>query len=76
MAQGVEISQIVRDAIRQEYNRRRRKKPLTTKRVRETLAKIYAEYPAPTDAPPHFNQSADRKALRAHIVKQMQRKRS
>lgn len=75
MARGVEISQIVRDAIRREYDRQR-VMPKTTKDVRKILAKIYAQHPAPADPPPHFEKSSDRKAAREYIKAKLRRKRS
>jgi hypothetical protein len=67
--QGVAISQLVRDAIRSEYNhRKQRAKP---RDPREILDSIYAAYPEPPDLPPRgfdvHDRFAFRKAMAHHV---------
>lgn len=70
---GVQLSALVRDAIRAEYERRigraRSGKPS------ELLAEILAALPDPVDLPARRVDASDRAAVRRHVAAKLKRKR-
>jgi len=70
---GVEISGIVREAIRAEHGRRvgRRGRP----RPAEVMAAIYAAHPDPPGLPRRRYDMRDRRAARRAIVRKLRRVR-
>ena len=73
--QGVEISFVVRAAIRAEYVRRQPPKQRDRRSVAEIMAEIYARHPTPPDVPPRDYDVHDAKQARAAIVAKLKRKR-
>ena len=72
---GVQISQIVRDVIRAEHDRRvggRRARGRTD----EILAEIYAAHPDPPGAPRRAFDLRERKAARREILRKLRRRRA
>jgi hypothetical protein len=70
-ASGVEISTLVRDAIRHEYGRRIETD--AAKQAPQLVRRILTELPDPPDcAPPGFSIQ-DRKAVRRHIQEGLRR---
>ena len=70
--QGVELSKLVRAAIRAEYDRRiARPRP---KDVEKRLAEIHAAHPPPADLPPRRVDPHDRRAVRKVIADRLRRK--
>jgi hypothetical protein len=65
--QGVEISQLTREAIEAEYERRTRK-PKTPEEIRAILRRMHELYPSPKGLPPRGFDIGDRKAAREFIV--------
>lgn len=72
---GVEISELVRGAIREEYARRSRR-PKTPEEIQKMLERLHAKYPIPHDLPPRTYNVHDRKEARQAIVEHLQRKRN
>ena len=70
---GVQISRIVRDAIRAEHDRRvgRRR---ARRRPEEILAEIYAAHPDPPRAPHRAFDLRDRRAARRAILRKLRRR--
>lgn len=70
---GVEISRVVREAIRAEHGRRvgRRGRP----RPAEVMAAIYAAHPDPPGLPRRRYDMRDRRAARRAIVRKLRRVR-
>jgi hypothetical protein len=66
---GVEISQLVRDAIRTEHGRRRRR--LRPQDVDALLAAIYARHPEPAAASPRALDVRDRRAFRQAVARRL-----
>jgi hypothetical protein len=71
-AQGIEISNVVREAIRAEYARRVGQRR-TVKNVRRTLQEIYQRHPVPEDLP--SVDTTNRAAAHDWILQQLKRKR-
>lgn len=72
---GVQISRLVRDAIRAEHDQRigkRRRRP----RARDVMARIYAEHPNPPGLPRQRLDLRDRRAVRRTIAKRLGRRRA
>ena len=67
--EGVEMSSLVRDAIRTEYGRRRRK--LRPEDVDALLAEIYARHPEPSDGAPPTVDILDRRSVREHVTRRI-----
>jgi post-segregation antitoxin (ccd killing protein) len=70
---GVQISRLVRDAIRTEHEQRigkRRKRPP----ARAIMARIYAEHPDPRGVPRRRVDLRDRKAVRRAITERLGRR--
>lgn len=70
---GVQISRLVRDAIRTEHDQRvgkRGKRP----RASEVMARIYAEHPDPIGLPRQRLNLRDRRAVRRVIVARLARR--
>ncbi len=67
--EGVEMSSLVRDAIRTEYGRRRRK--LRPEDVDALLAEIYARHPEPPGGAPPTVDILDRRAFREHVARRI-----
>jgi hypothetical protein len=67
--EGVEMSSLIRDAIRTEYGRRRRK--LRPEDVDALLGEIYARYPEPEGAAPPTVDILDRRAVREYIARRV-----
>lgn len=65
--QGVQISELVRCAIRSEYERRRR--ALRPADVESMLQEIYAAHPVPADLPPRGFDVHDRRAFREAMAR-------
>jgi hypothetical protein len=72
--QGVEISSVVREAIRAEYERRRKRRR-DDRSAAEMLADIYAKYPDPPDLSPRDYDVHDAKQARAAIVAKLKKGR-
>ncbi|HEY7116782.1 MAG TPA: hypothetical protein VH475_09360 [Tepidisphaeraceae bacterium] len=72
--QGVEISSIVREAIRAEYERRRQHRR-DGRTAAEMLSEIYAKYPDPPDVTPRDYDVHDAKQARAAIVAKLKKGR-
>src|SRR5262249_1444596 len=68
-AGGTAMSELVRDAIRTEYARRRRR--LRARDVDALLAGIYARHPDPPGPPQERPESLDRRAVRASIQRRL-----
>jgi len=68
-AGGVEMSELVRDAIRTEYGRRRRR--LRARDVDALLAAIYARHPDPPGSPRERPDTVDRRAVREAIRRRL-----
>lgn len=71
---GVQLSRVVREAIRTAYDRQigersRRRDPA------EIMAEIYAAYPDPPGLPPRRLDLRDRRAVRRAVVAGMSRNR-
>jgi hypothetical protein len=62
---GVELSSLVRDAIREEYGRRRKR--LRAGDVDALLAAVYARYPEPEPALPPAPDIHDRRGFAAAV---------
>jgi hypothetical protein len=73
--QGVEISSIVRAAIRAEHARRRPTKRRDSRSAAEIMAAIYARHPAPPDLPARGYDVHDAKQARAAIVAKLKKGR-
>ena len=73
--QGVELSTVVREAIRTEYERRRNGAARVA-RNRALLEKIYADYPVPEEVLPPPVDMSDRRARSRYITDQLRRKRN
>ena len=71
---GVQVSRIVREAIRAEHERRVRRSR-AQKTTTEILAEIYAAHPDPPLVPPRAFDLRDRKAAREAIVRKLHRGR-
>lgn len=69
---GVELSALVRDAIRQEYGRRRRK--LRAAEVDALLAAIYARHPDPKPAPEAGPDVHDRRGFAEAVGRRVRAK--
>ena len=67
-AAGIEMSELVRDAIRTEYGRRRR---LRARDVDPLLAEIYARYPDPSGPQRERPDSLDRRGVRVAIQRRL-----
>jgi hypothetical protein len=67
--EGVEMSSLVRDAIRSEYGKRRRR--LRPQDVDALLAEIYARHPEPEGATPPTIDILDRRAVREYIARRV-----
>jgi hypothetical protein len=65
--EGIQISDVVREAIRAEYLRRRSRKP-RQRRPSLIVKEILAALPDPEGTPPRTVDSADRHAVRRHIA--------
>jgi hypothetical protein len=72
---GVQISRIVRDAIRAEHDRRVQR-PRTRRRTEEILAEICAAHPDPPGTPRRTFDPRDRKAARQAILRKLRRRRA
>ena len=72
---GVQISRLVREAIRAEHDRRlgRREAP---RHPAEIMAEIYAAYPDPPGLPARRVDLRDRKAVRRAVLAWMRRRRA
>lgn len=72
---GVQISRIVRDAIRAEHERRVQR-PRARRPTQEILAEIYAAYPDPPGTPRRAVDLRDRRAARQVILRRLRRRRA
>jgi hypothetical protein len=72
-AEGVQISGLVREAIRAEYERRIER--LGEASPAAVARRILADLPDPPDLPPRTFAATDRKALRRHIAERLSRGR-
>jgi hypothetical protein len=70
---GVEISELVRSAIREAYDRQGGQ-PRTAEDVRRVMKELDELYPTPADAPTPVD-GTDRRAVRERIGRQLRRKR-
>lgn len=71
---GVQVSRVVREAIRVEHERRVRRSR-ARKSTADILGEIYAAHPDPPLAPPRGFDLRDRKAAREAIVRKLRRRR-
>ena len=72
---GVQISRIVREAIRAEHDRRIGRRGMS-RRPAEIMAEIYAAYPDPPGLPARQVDLRDRRAVRRAVLARMRRKRA
>ena len=72
---GVQISQIVREVIRAEHDRRVRQRR-AARPTHEILSQIYAAYPDPPRAPRRTFDLRDRQAARRAILRKLRRRRA
>lgn len=70
-AQGVEMSELVRDAIRTEYGRRRRR--VRPRDVDALLEAIHARHPEPAGPLPGAPDVHDRRAFREAVRRRVRR---
>ena len=70
---GVELSGLVREAIREAYAAERRGR--TGRRVADIMAEIYAELPDPAGLPPARYDLRDRRSVRRAIARRLRRSR-
>jgi post-segregation antitoxin (ccd killing protein) len=71
---GVQISRIVRNAIRAEYDQRIGKRR-ERRRASDVMARIYAEHPDPPGSPRRRLDLRDRRAVRRAVAKRLGRRR-
>jgi hypothetical protein len=72
--QGIQLSSLMRQAIRDEYERQHsQREHIDTDAV---LERIYAEHPLPADQATPPVDTTDRRAFREHILTRLRRKRS
>ena len=71
-ARGVEMSGLVRDAIRTEYGRRRRR--LRPRDVDDVLEAIHARHPDPADTPSDRPDVHDRRAFQVAVHRRLRRR--
>jgi len=71
---GIQISDVVREAIRAEYLRRRPGRP-GNRRPSLLVKEILEALPDPADLPPRAVDSTDRRAVRRHIAAKLHRRR-
>src|SRR5258707_9662519 len=71
---GVEISSLVREAIRSEYERRRKHKR-DGRTASQIIEEIFAKYPDPPDVPVRDYDVHDAKQARAAIVAKLMKRR-
>jgi hypothetical protein len=74
-SEGVEISSLVREAIRAEYARRKASRK-DRRPAAEILAEIYARNPAPPGEPPRDYDVHDRRQAREAILRKLKRGRA
>src|SRR5580704_153014 len=72
--EGVQISDVVREAIRAEYLRRRPGRP-GNRRPSLIVKEILAALPDPAETPPRVVDPADRHAVRRHIAAKLRGRR-
>ena len=72
-ARHVAISQLVRDAIRSEYERHRG--PLRPRQVDALLRALYERHPDPPDLPPPSVDVREPRAVRQAVVRRLRRRR-
>jgi len=72
--QGVEISQVMREALEAEYERRVLKRR-TPGEIDAMFREIYEKYPDPEGLPPRGFDLRDRKAVREFIVGRLKSKK-
>jgi hypothetical protein len=72
-AEGVNLSNVVRDAIRSEYVRRGLGKQPSNSELLKRLDEVFAKYPIPDDVPKPVNTAVRAEAQR-WIRKQLERK--
>ena len=68
---GVSFADLVREAVRTKFVRRR--KPQKPKDIRAALEAIYAKYPDPPDLPPRQINTLDRRAVQKYIAERVRR---
>ena len=71
---GIQISDVVREAIRAEYLRRRPRK--SSRRPSLVVKEILAALPDPEDLPRRSVDSADPQAVRRHIAARLRGRRT
>lgn len=71
--QGVAISELLRETLRTEYERRKRR-PLKPKDIQMALDAIDAAHPDPVDLPLRTVDPLDRQAVRKYIAARLRRK--
>jgi hypothetical protein len=71
---GVQLSRIVREAIRAEHDRRLGSER-TGRAARDIMAQIYADCPDPPDLPARSYEVSDRKAAKRAIVRKLRKGR-
>ena len=72
---GVEISDLVRQAIREEYQRRR-KRPRTPEEVKQWFEELYRRFPTPPNEAPYEQiDTTDRRAMSEYIRKRLKAER-
>jgi hypothetical protein len=71
---GVQISSLVREAIRTEYERRVER--LVAHRGSDVIREILQALPDPPGLPPRVVTTTDRRAVQRHIVARLKRRRS
>jgi hypothetical protein len=72
---GIEISQLVREAIRAEHEHRLRKRAVS-RNAAAVMARIYADHPDTATVQPRGYNLRDRRAVRRAIAERLRKRRS
>lgn len=70
-AQGVTLSDVVRDAIDERFDQMNRSRQ--PQNVKTIIRHVFEQYPDPADMPPRGYDVHDRKAARAAIIERLRR---
>ncbi len=73
--EGVQISRLVREAIRAEHEQRRRRRR-TGRDAAALIAQIYADHPDTPDVRPRTYDLRDRRAVRQAVEARLRRRRA
>jgi hypothetical protein len=73
--EGVVISELLRESIRREHERLKRR-PLKAADVDRVFEEIDAKHPLPKNLPPQEVDPTDRKAVHRYLVRRLKRRRN